>query len=122
MVEAYQDRVFNVIYRMVGVREEAEDLAQEVFVSVFKSIDQFRGDAKLSTWLFRVAVNHCKTRIKSLARRHDKQTGELDDAAERRSVAIGSDPVGAGRIDRPDQAFEGAETDLIVQRAIADLD
>ena len=42
MVEKHQDRVFNLIYRMIGGREEAEDLAQEVFVTVFKSIDQFR--------------------------------------------------------------------------------
>src|SRR5262249_1213577 len=70
MVEAYQDRIFNLLFRMIGKREEAEDLAQEVFVTVFKSIDQFRGDSKLSTWLYRVAVNHCKNRIKYLARRH----------------------------------------------------
>jgi RNA polymerase sigma-70 factor (ECF subfamily) len=122
MVEAYQDRVFNLLFRMIGKREEAEDLAQEVFVTVFKSIDQFRGESKLSTWLYRVAANHCKNRIKYLARRYDRSTGELDEAAERAAAAQGGAPVGAGRIDAPDRAFEGAETERIVQRAIAELD
>ena len=122
LVEEYQDRVFNLLYRMIGGREEAEDLAQEVFVTVFKSIEQFRGESKLSTWLYRVAVNHCKNRIKYLVRRHDRQTGALDDAAERESVALGHNPIGAARIERPDRAVEGAQLDLLVQRAIADLD
>ncbi len=122
MVEAYQDRVFNLLFRMIGGREEAEDLAQEVFVTVFKSIDQFRGDSKLSTWLYRVAANHCKNRIKYLARRHDRSTGELDEAAERTAAAQGGVPVGAGHIEAPDRALEGAEMERIVQQAIAELD
>ena len=122
MVEAYQDQVFNLLFRMIGKREEAEDLAQEVFVTVFKSIDQFRGESKLSTWLYRIAANHCKNRIKYLARRHDRSTSQLDETMERAAAAQGGAPVGAGRIDAPDQALEGAETERIVQRAIADLD
>ena len=58
VVRLYQHKVFNVVFRMVGSREEAEDVAQEVFVTVFKSIDTFRGDAKFSTWLYRIATNH----------------------------------------------------------------
>jgi RNA polymerase sigma-70 factor (ECF subfamily) len=122
LVETYQDRVFSLLYRMIGRRDEAEDLAQEVFVTVFKSIEQFRGESKLSTWLYRIAANHCKNRIKYLARRHDRTTGLLDEASERVAVAQGGAPVGAGRIAPPDQALEGAENDRIVQRAIAELD
>ncbi len=122
MVETYQDRVFNLLFRMIGTREEAEDLAQEVFVTVFKSIDQFRGDSKFSTWLYRVAANHCKNRIKYLSRRHDRDTGVLDDAAERAAVAQGGEPIGAGHIQGPDRVLEGIEMDRMVQRAIAELD
>jgi RNA polymerase sigma-70 factor (ECF subfamily) len=122
MVETYQDRIYNLLFRMIGRREEAEDLAQEVFVTVFKSIDQFRGESKLSTWLYRVAANHCKNRIKYLARRYDRRTDVLDEAAERASAAQGGAPVGAAHIRAPDRALEGAETDRIVQEAIADLD
>ena len=45
LVRAYERRVFGLMLRMLGRREEAEDLAQEVFVQVFKAIDQFRGDS-----------------------------------------------------------------------------
>src|SRR5512138_3110134 len=87
VVQEYQNKVFNLVFRMIGNKEEAEDLAQEVFVTVFRHIDQFRGDAKFSTWLYRIAANHCKNRIKYLSRRHDRDTGVLDDAAERAAVA-----------------------------------
>jgi RNA polymerase sigma-70 factor, ECF subfamily len=121
-VETYRDRVFNLLFRMIGRKEEAEDLAQEVFVTVFKSIDQFRGESKLSTWLYRIAANHCKNRIKYLSRRADRSTSALDETTERESAAQGGSPVGAGRIDAPDRALEGAETERIVQQAIAELD
>jgi len=122
MIEQYQNQIFNLLFRMIGNKEEAEDLAQEVFVTVFKSIDQFRGDAKLSTWLYRVAVNHCKNRVKYLARRHDRRTGVLDETAERAAAAQGGEPVAAGRIAAPDRALEGAETERLVQAAIAELE
>src|SRR5207253_1218168 len=51
VVGLYQHKVFNLVYRMVGNREEAEDVAQEVFVTLFKSVDTFRGESKFSTWL-----------------------------------------------------------------------
>jgi RNA polymerase sigma-70 factor, ECF subfamily len=122
MVERYQHPIFNLLYRMIGSKEEAEDLAQEVFVTVFKSIDQFRGESKFSTWLYRIAANHCKNRIKYLSRRHDRQTGELDEATERAAVAQGGAPIAAGHVDGPDRVLEGLETERIVQRAIAELD
>ena len=122
LFETYGDRIFSLVLRMIGNRAEAEDLAQEVFVTVFKSIDQFRGDAKLSTWLYRVAVNHCKNRVKYLARRHDRRTGVLDEVAERTAAAQGGEPVASGRIAAPDRALEGAETERLVQAAIAELE
>src|SRR5947209_1541433 len=82
-VRTYQDKVYGLIYRMLGNHAEAQDVAQEVFVTVFKSIDGFRGESKLSTWLYRIAANHCKNRIKYLRRRAHKATTDLDATAER---------------------------------------
>jgi RNA polymerase sigma-70 factor (ECF subfamily) len=119
MMEEYGDRVVNLTYRMLGNREEAEDLAQEVFITVFKSIDTFRGDAKLSTWLYRIAANHCKNRIKYLARRHDRSRAELDDRIE---GAPNGPSMGPRASPRPDVQLEGAELEQVLQKAIADLD
>lgn len=57
LVEAYQDQVVNTCYGFVQKREDAEDLAQEVFIEVFRSVGNFRKDAKLSTWVYRISVN-----------------------------------------------------------------
>lgn len=122
MVELYQDRVFNLVYRLLGSHEEAKDQAQEVFITVFKAIDQFRGESKLSTWLYRVAANHCKNRIKYLARRHDRATATLDEVTERAAAAQGGEPIGAGQVTRPDRVVEGLELERLVQRAISELD
>src|SRR5262249_40205591 len=65
-VRSYQHKVYNLVYGMVGNREEAEEVAKEVFVTVFKHIDPFRGDAKFSTWLYRIATNHPRNRLKYL--------------------------------------------------------
>jgi RNA polymerase sigma-70 factor (ECF subfamily) len=122
LIEKHGDQIYNLLYRMIGNQEEAKDLAQEVFITVFKSIDTFRGDSKLSTWLYRVAANHCKNRIKYLARRYDRSTTELDDAAERSAVAKGTTPIGAGHIEGPDRVLEGLELERTVQAAIAELE
>lgn len=121
MVDEYGDRVFSLTYRMLGNRQEAEDLAQEVFITLFKSIDSFRGDSKLSTWLYRVTANHCKNRIKYLARRHDRDRAELTERTEA-AGADGPSLAAPRAAPRPDRQLEGAQMEQILQRAIAELD
>ncbi len=55
--EAHQDRIYNTILYMIQSTEEAEDLTQEVFVDVFLNIDSFKAQSKLSTWIYRIAIN-----------------------------------------------------------------
>ncbi|HEY4242079.1 MAG TPA: sigma-70 family RNA polymerase sigma factor [Kofleriaceae bacterium] len=119
LIAQHRDRVFNITYRMLGNRAEAEDLAQEVFISVFKTIDQFREESKFSTWLYRVTVNHCKNRIKYLARRHDKGHDELDETSHGANGATNGAPP---RHVQPDRALEGAQLEQLLQDAIASLD
>lgn len=120
ILATYQDKVFNLTYRMLGDRAEAEDLAQEVFITVFKSVDSFRGDAKFSTWLYRVAANHCKNRIKYLARRHDRDQREYDEGVDRQAAAGAvTEPA---QSPRPDAQLEGVERERVVQQAISELD
>jgi len=56
-VNRYKDMVFRLCYSIIRKKEDAEDVAQEVFIQVFKSIEQFRKESKISTWLYRVSVN-----------------------------------------------------------------
>lgn len=119
LIDLYRDRVFNVTFRMLGDRAEAEDIAQEVFIAVFKTIDTFREESKFSTWLYRVAVNHTKNRIKYLSRRNDRNRTELDDnTADSDGPSLGN----TIRPTRPDRALEGAQMEQVLQGAIASLD
>lgn len=120
VVEEYSDRIYNLTYRMLGNREEAEDVSQEVFITVFKSIDSFRGDSKFSTWLYRIAVNHCKNRIKYLSRRHDRDQSEYDEELLREQAAGAA--TAPNPAPRPDKQLEGLELEQIMQRCIAQLE
>src|SRR5262245_14854404 len=77
LVRTYQHRVFSVALRMLGSRSDAEDVAQEVFLRVHRAIGEFRGEARLSTWLYGITSNLCLNRLASAERRrmrHDEET------------------------------------------------
>jgi RNA polymerase sigma-70 factor (ECF subfamily) len=120
LVRTYQHRVYGLLVRLLGRREEAEDVAQEVFVQVFKAIDSFRGESRLSTWIFRIAVNLSKNRAKYLSRRHTDMQTELDsvgDAPLRGAKESAMEPIA-----RPDELLSGMELQAIVEHAIAALE
>jgi RNA polymerase sigma-70 factor, ECF subfamily len=68
LVAAYEKKIFNVVYRILGDYDEAADTTQETFISAYKSFDRFRGDAKVYTWLYQIAINHCRNRLRSRGR------------------------------------------------------
>jgi RNA polymerase sigma-70 factor (ECF subfamily) len=118
LVEQHRDRVYNITFRMLGNRAEAEDVAQEVFISVFKTIESFREESKLSTWLYRVTVNHCKNRIKYNARRHDRDRDELDETSHQANGATMGPPMHV----QPDKALASAQMEKLLHEAINKLD
>lgn len=59
LMRRHERRVYNLAYRMLGEAEEARDAAQDAFLSCFRNLGRFRGDAAFSTWLHRIAVNAC---------------------------------------------------------------
>jgi RNA polymerase sigma-70 factor, ECF subfamily len=120
LVKAYERRIFALILRMIGNAAEAEDLAQEVFVQVFKSIGSFRREAKLSTWIYRIAINLCKNRSKYLRVRHTAEQDPLDAQPER--APPGDSRGSHSDIARPDDMASGKQVERIVQRAIAELE
>ncbi len=64
IVEIYKDKVFQLCFRMLGNRHEAEDIAQEAFLRAYVNIQSFNIDLKFSTWLYRIATNLCIDRIR----------------------------------------------------------
>ncbi len=114
LVRGYQDRVFNLTYRMLGNRQEAEDLAQEIFVSLHGALDGFRGESRLSTWIFRVTRNHCLNRLKYLSRRDHGRSSELSQVPE--AAFSPEDDI------RPDDAIAAKERRALVRKAIEVLD
>lgn len=121
LIKLYEKRIFQLVLRMLQDRGEAEDVAQDVFLTVFKSIDSFRGDSKLSTWLYRIATNHCKNRIKYLDRRARGKKTELDDLSEAErleSVTMSA----SSQVARPDQQAEANQMERIMRQAIGELD
>lgn len=121
LVRTYERRVLGLVTRMLGNREEARELTQEVFIQVFKAIATFRGEAKLSTWIYRIAVNLCKNRAKYLRVRHTDEQDQLDQVAER--VPLGETKrANVGQVERPDEMMAGRQVEVIVQRAILQLE
>ena len=64
VVARYKTKIYNYIYRMTGSSDDAEDLTQEVFIRLYTSIDSFRSQSSLNTWLFRIAGNLCVDRFR----------------------------------------------------------
>lgn len=121
LVRTYERRVFGVVLRMLGNPAEAEDLSQEVFYQVFKAIGTFRGDSKLSTWIYRIAVNLCKNRAKYLKVRHTSDQTDIEEQAER--VPLGeARHANVGQVERPDEMMEGRQVEKIVRDAIVQLE
>lgn len=119
VVEAYEQRVFRLVYGVIGRREEAEDLVQDVFVQVFKAVPSFRGDSKLSTWIYRIAINLCSNRRKYLKRRYTHAQDELEPALELGQEASG---LTSGESARPDQVLQGRQLEEIVRSCIQTMD
>lgn len=115
LVERYQHRVFGFCARMLGDRAEAEDLAQDVFLTLYKNAGNFRGESAFSTWLFRIAKNQTLNRIKYLERRgRSSRRRERDSEAHLARIV---DPAALG----PDDLVAHRERATLVQAAIDEL-
>ena len=93
-------RLYNLVFRMAGSAEEAEDLLQDVFVHAHRKLGSFRGDSSLGTWLYRLAVNQCLDFLRGKQNRMTKVTGSLDDdGAAEPAAALPAVPTAISRID-----------------------
>ncbi|MEZ4235158.1 MAG: sigma-70 family RNA polymerase sigma factor [Myxococcota bacterium] len=117
IVHRYRDRVYTMCVRWMGDRVVAEEVAQDVFLALFRSLANFRGDAQLSTWIYRVVVNHCKNRRLYRRRRHlDHQEpleGDREDDGPGRQIA----DEGPGT----DASVHASQASTLVEQGLAAL-
>lgn len=114
-----QKRVFNIAYRMLGNSEEAKDLAQEVFISVFESIKDLKEEIKFDAWLTQITLNHCRNRWKYLKRRQYFSSDSLDDPIETEDGSMPraiTDPS-----DNPEILLEKKMIRQLIQRGLLEL-
>lgn len=119
LVMRYKDRVFNLCLRFLGDSQEAEDTAQDVFVKAFKSLNKFRFESSFYTWLYRIAVNSCKNKVKSLwyrFRKNEAWTDSSEGSPEWSQSEYRSDSYG-----NPAASLENKELMNALQKAINSL-
>lgn len=82
VVERFQPMIYNLALRMTGNAADAADLSQEVFLRLLRHLGSFRGGSSLKTWVFRVALNACRSRLRRRWRRNRIVRWETEEAAE----------------------------------------
>ncbi|MFW5773820.1 MAG: RNA polymerase sigma factor [Tangfeifania sp.] len=117
LVEKYRQLVVNTCFGLVHNLEDAEDIAQDVFIEVFRSVQKFRADSKISTWLYRIAVNRSLNFIRDNKRRKLAQSiEEVFSPKKGKSGSFSSEKVSAA-----DTEMENSERAAILHKAIDSL-
>jgi len=117
LVQMYQKQVIGTCFSFLGNYEDAQDIAQEVFIEVYESIEKFRKESKLSTWIYRIAVNKSLNYRKVVSRRQWIRSIESffgKDSNETHKVI-------ANQSDNPGSNIENEERKIILQKAINKL-
>jgi RNA polymerase sigma-70 factor (ECF subfamily) len=115
LVTEHQRMVVQLAVNLLGDRDEALDLSQEVFLRVFRTIHRFRGQSSLRTWIYRIAVNQARNRHRFWRRRHRNDQVSLD-----AHIAVHGEFPSTLNL-RPDRAFEQKELGERLQRALDGL-
>lgn len=107
LVEQYRDNVYRLAYRMCGNAYDADEAAQEAFVAAWRALPNFRGDAKFSTWLYRLTTNAAIDVMRREKRHQTVGDGEMMELAD--------------DADSPQETVERTEQQEAVQKALATL-
>lgn len=115
LVEAHQERVINTCLGFVPNMQDAEDICQEAFIEIYRSISKFRGDAKLSTWIYRVAVTKSLDHLK--AKKRKKRISFLQSL-----IGVDNKPIELeDNFNHPGVVLENQERTKVLYRAIDQL-
>jgi len=113
LVRRWERRIFALTYGMLGREEDARDATQETFLAAFRNLRGFRGEAKVSSWLHRIAVNQCITRQRQARVRSE---AALDDEEEKNSARFAVPHIYA-----PSRVVESRQETVAVRRAVNSL-
>lgn len=116
LIESYQRKIFNIALRIVGNYDDANDLAQEVLIRIYKSIGNFKEQSSLSTWIYRITTNVC---LDDIRKRKNRKVISLDEEirvedGEMQRQIVSSDPL-------PEDTAEKGELRELVKDAISSL-
>ena len=117
LVTSYQQMVVNTCYSIVHDRHDAEDIAQEVFIEVFRSVHKFRADAKISTWLYRISINRSLNFIRD--NKKHKWFQSFGDAVQNRLGELGN--ITTSNTDLPEYELESKQRTALLHEAINQL-
>ena len=110
IVARFRRRVFHIAYKFTGKHDEAEDLTQEIFLKLFKSLDKFRRDADFSTWLSSVARHYCIDHYRARKREREVLVDDL--------LAFDMAPASYGN---PQRAIEETDSKVLLRRGLDQL-
>lgn len=116
LIEAHQKKVFNIALGMLKNPADAEDIAQDVFIKVYKSLKNFKGQSSFSTWLYRVTTNTC---LDELRRRKTRQTFSIDEEIVTQEGEVSKQVVDDSP--SPDEILEKNELKRNISHAISKL-
>ena len=116
LIESYQRKIFNIALRIVGNYDDANDLAQEVLIRIFKSIRSFKEQSSFSTWIYRITTNVC---LDDIRKRKNRKVISLDEEirvedGEMQRQIVSNDPL-------PEDTVERGELHDLVNGAISSL-
>jgi RNA polymerase sigma-70 factor (ECF subfamily) len=117
LVEKYKGPIINVMFRMIRDLDEAEDLAQNVFLRVYQSADRYQASAKFSTWIFTIARHLCLNEIRRRARHPEDSLESSQSESDDQPARQFQD----NRTFSPPQAFLHGELERKIQQAVAEL-
>src|SRR5215218_8108004 len=112
LVERHRSMVYRVAYQFAGNHYDAEDIAQEVFIKVYRSLDKFRQDAQLSSWMYRIVMNAC---IDHRRRHHPSAAAPFGEEAEHRLMNTAEDTPGP-----EDRAYAGELGEIATALGLAE--
>jgi RNA polymerase sigma-70 factor (ECF subfamily) len=119
LVLRHKDKLYNLCYWFLGDGQEANDSAQEVFIKVFRSLKKFRFESAFSTWLYRIAANTCKNRLKSSDFRQKTKMVRFDNPGKIEDGQYAEEIK--NKAPSPMVELEKKERMMLIQKAIAAL-